>query len=200
MSITAIVAGQEGAGKGLKPRWDSVPRWKRRLLYGAAAMGLLGLGRDAYLAMGSGPDPEPVARPRPAEEVVAGGGSPGASALPRALAAAAGDGEASGRERFSWGGAPGRLGLSFALAFLAALAIRWFIKVVLTVAGAAAAGAALLIHFGVIDPSRFADLSVWAESLGPWLGERTDSLTALIQGHLPSGAAGGAGLFLGLRK
>ena len=106
----------------------------------------------------------------------------------------------AGEAVFDWGGPTGRLGLSFSLAFLAALAIRWFIKTALTIAGVAAAGAALLVHFGVVDSATIGDSSQWAKDLGPWLAEQTESLAALVKGHLPSGAASGAGLFLGLRK
>lgn len=179
--------------KGLKPRWETVPGWKRKLLYAAAAVGLLGVGSDGYQTIQSNATREAAS----------------AASETRPMAAAEASREKVGSDStvtqageavFDWGGPTGRLGLSFALAFLAALAIRWFIKTALTIAGVAAAGAALLVHFGVIDSATIGDPSQWAKDLGPWLAEQTESLATLVKGHLPSGAASGAGLFLGLRK
>lgn len=179
--------------KGLKPRWETVPGWKRKLLYAAAAVGLLGVGSDGYQTIQSNSSHEAA--------------SAASETRPMAAAEASRDKVGSdstvtqaGEAVFDWGGPTGRLGLSFSLAFLAALAIRWFIKTALTIAGVAAAGAALLVHFGVIDSATIGDPSQWAKDLGPWLTEQTESLATLVKGHLPSGAASGAGLFLGLRK
>ncbi|MBL9154137.1 MAG: hypothetical protein JNK37_16710 [Verrucomicrobiales bacterium] len=179
--------------KGLKPRWETVPGWKRKLLYAAAAVGLLGVGSDGYQTIQSNATREAA--------------SAASETRPMAAAEASRDKVGSdstvtqaGEAVFDWGGPTGRLGLSFSLAFLAALAIRWFIKTALTIAGVAAAGAALLVHFGVIDSATIGDPSQWAKDLGPWLTDQTESLATLVKGHLPSGAASGAGLFLGLRK
>lgn len=165
---------------GMKPRWESVPGWKRRLLYAAAALGLFGLGSEGYQALNSEPATTEMARPV-AE-----------SQAPRANPPEDGG--------FTWGGSGGRLGVSFSLAFLAALALRWFVKTALTVAALAATGAGLLLHYGVIDPGQVGKVTEWSQSLGPWLAQQTESITALLGGHLPSGAAAGAGFFLGLRK
>lgn len=179
--------------KGLKPRWDTVPGWKRKLLYAATGLGLFGLGADGYEAVTAEAPPAGARQAVPATSV----GIPLSAKEPTRAQAAAGapDGGA-----FEWGGPTGRLGLSFSIAFLAALAIRWFIKTALTVAGIAAAGAALLVHYEVVDASQIGDTTEWAKSLGPWLAEQTETATAFLKGHLPSGAASGAGLFLGLRK
>ena len=92
------------------------------------------------------------------------------------------------------------MGGSFSIAFLAALALRWFVKTALTVAALAIAGAGVLLHYGVIDAGQVGEVTLWSQSLGPWLAEQTESAAAFLKGHLPSGAAGGAGFFLGLRK
>ncbi|MCB1089151.1 MAG: hypothetical protein KDM63_19095 [Verrucomicrobiae bacterium] len=181
--------------KGLKPRWETVPSWKRKLLYGAAALGLFGAGSDTMDAWKGEPQETPAASAPSLRTDLA---APAA-----ATQATAGEPVGPVREfasRFTWGGATGRLGLSFSIAFLAALAIRWFIKTALTVIGLAAAGIAVLVHYGVIDASHFGDTTEWAKTAGPWLAEQTESFTNFLKGHLPSGAASGAGLFLGLRK
>lgn len=176
----------------LKPRWDSVPGWKRKLLYAATALGLVGVGTDGYESLTA--DEKPAVRAEPVSPSMR---SDLAGAKPQLRAVPV---EAGATSSFTWGGAGGRLGFSFAIAFLAALALRWFIKTTLTLAGLAAAGVAVLVHYDVIDASHIGNATEWAESLGPWLSRQTDSATAFLKGHLPSGAAGGAGLFLGLRK
>jgi uncharacterized membrane protein (Fun14 family) len=172
---------------GFKPRWESVPAWKRKLLYAAAALGLFGLGSEGYQLVS--PDISSEKTALPAEEKQA---TTVRSSAPQVSAPADGG--------FTWGGATGRLGGSFSLAFLAALALRWFVKTALTVAALSIAGAGVLLNYGVIDADQVGQITEWSQSLGPWLTEQTESAAAFLKGHLPSGAAGGAGFFLGLRK
>jgi uncharacterized membrane protein (Fun14 family) len=100
---------------------------------------------------------------------------------------------------FTWGGATTRLGLSFAIGFLFALAIRWFIRTALTIAALVAGAAALLVHYGVIEPFWGEDFEL-VKDLGRWLAAQTDTVTTLVKSYLPSGAASATGIFLGLRK
>lgn len=187
--------------KGLKPRWDSVAGWKRKLLYLAASVGIFGVATDNY-ALLSGEPPaaeERTAAPRPSM-------ASGFADLPATSREAASGAITRSSEKlhewfpqFTWGGATTRLGLSFAIGFLVALAIRWFIKTALTIAALAAGATALLVHYGVIEP-------FWGENfdlvkdVGHWLAVQTETLATLVKSYLPSGAASGAGIFLGLRK
>ncbi len=190
-----------GKLKGLKPRWNSVAGWKRKLLYLAASVGIFGLATDNYeMLTGESPAaPEAEAVPRASM-------ASGFADLPAASREAASGAITRGSEKFhewfpqfTWGGATTRLGLSFAIGFLVALAIRWFIKTALTVAALVAGAAAFLVHHGVIEP-------FWGENfdlvkdVGHWLAVQTETLATLVKSYLPSGAASGAGIFLGLRK
>jgi ABC-type amino acid transport substrate-binding protein len=103
--------------KGLKPRWETVPGWKRKLLYVAAGLGLFGLGSDGYEALKT----ETAATP--ARQAAAPARSSESGSLRSSLAQpsdrkTADVAEAETNSPFQWGGATGRLGLSFSLAFL----------------------------------------------------------------------------------
>ncbi len=205
--------------KGLKPRWDSVSRWKRKLLYLAAGVGLFGLATDNYALLTGEQQPQSEAgapyagettrrdyRPADGSSMASGFADVPATTSREAVTAGAEGALARGTEKlqewfpqFTWGGATTRLGLSFAIGFLFALLLRWFIKTALTIAALLAAGVGLLVHYGVIEP-------FWGENfdlvkdVGHWLAMQTETLATLVKGYLPSGAASGAGVFLGLRK
>ncbi|MCB1232057.1 MAG: hypothetical protein KDN19_17445 [Verrucomicrobiae bacterium] len=195
--------------KGLKPRWASVAGWKRKLLYLAAGVGLVGLGTDNYqlltgetqaAELGNHPETAPIATDSRSSLA---SGFADVPAVNRESQSPSDSGK-GGRFRewfpqFTWGGATTRLGLSFAIGFIFALALRWFIKTALTIAALVAAAVALLVHYGVIEP-------FWGENfdlvkdVGHWLAAQTETLATLVKSYLPSGAASGAGIFLGLRK
>ena len=206
--------------KGLKPRWNSVSSWKRKLLYLAAGVGLFGVATDNYALLTGERPPEAGAaesdylgettrreyRPADGSSMASGFADMPATTSREAAAAEAEGALARGTEKlqewfpqFTWGGATTRLGLSFAIGFLFALALRWFIKTALTIAALVAAGVGLLVHYGVIEP-------FWGENfdlvkdVGHWLAAQTETLATLVKSYLPSGAASGTGIFLGLRK
>lgn len=185
---------------GLKPRWDSVAGWKRKLLYLAAGVGLFGLGTDNYQVFSGEsengkPESAATATSRPSMAT----GFAETSRSGEVTAVARPKGIQQWIPEFTWGGATTRLGLSFAIGFIVALAIRWFIKTALTIAGLLAAGAALLVHYGVIEPF-WGENTDFIQIVGHWVAVQTESLATLVKSYLPSGAASGAGIFLGLRK
>lgn len=202
--------------KGLKPRWKSVSSWKRKLLYLAAGVGLFGVATDNYaLLTGEQTSEERAGDPYSAETTRSEYRPSSSSSMASGFA----DVPATNREaparnqvvergteklqewfpQFTWGGATTRLGLSFAIGFLFALALRWFIKTALTIAGLVAGAGALLVHYGVIEPFWGEDFDL-VKDVGHWLAAQTETLATLVKSYLPSGAASGAGIFLGLRK
>ncbi len=186
---------------GLKPRWESVAGWKRKLLYLAAGVGLFGLVTDNYGAFSTdaGAEPPPAAEASGRSPSMATGYAEGAVREDTRAIARPEPVKRQWTPEFTWGAATTRLGLSFAAGFVAALVIRWFIRTALTIAALVAGAVAILVHYGVIEPFWGEDFEL-VRDIGHWLEVQTRSLAVLIKSYLPSGAASAAGIFLGLRK
>ena len=92
-----------------------------------------------------------------------------------------------------------RLGFSFFVGFAVAYAVRTFIKL-----SVVAAGFVLLLLFGLqyagIIEVHWGRVADHYDTFGEWFSAQFKSLSAFIQGELPSAASVAAGLVLGFRR
>ena len=92
-----------------------------------------------------------------------------------------------------------RLGFSFFVGFAVAYAARWAFKIALLVAGLLFL-ALLGLQYGGIVNVQWGLMEKHYDGASRWLSENSGAMTTFVTGALPSAAAGGLGLFAGLRR
>lgn len=152
------------------------PLWKAKTLWIAAALMVVSLGMWAL------------------ESRNASQGTAGDTSLTTSLVASQGD-ETTTRPGSS---ALFRFGASYLAGFFLGWGLRKFLKVTLLISGAVIAGIFVLRHTGMIDLD-------WAYVQGhvsqsfAWLTGQAGAVKDFVTGYIPSAAAVGVGIFMGVR-
>ncbi|MGH7132344.1 MAG: hypothetical protein ACREJO_10410 [Phycisphaerales bacterium] len=98
-----------------------------------------------------------------------------------------------------WGSTLFKLGFSFAAAYVVAFALRAFFNFTLASLGFFIAALIGLQYAGVMEVKWHAGGEQFDTFIG-WLGHQVSSLSQLVTGVLPSGLAGGLGVWSGWRR
>jgi uncharacterized membrane protein (Fun14 family) len=158
------------------PEWR--PPWQAKSLWLAAGITLLGL--VLWVATPGANPPPPTAE----------GGTP--------LAQASGEAVASSVHSAQGTPALFRFGLSYVAGFFLGYGIKRFLTLTLLVSAGLAGLAILLQQTGWLDLDWAAIEQQARASLG-WLTGQAEALRSFLSGYVPSAAAAGVGIFMGMR-
>jgi uncharacterized membrane protein (Fun14 family) len=184
-----------------KPERPGMPRWKKIVIAGAAALLVAGAGLKLAGKAARKPDPS---RPAAADRGSGGMAQPfvagkSPSAAPERREEGAGGSE---KRTLSEEISPFFLqgGLSFFIGLAIGTAVRVVYKATLALLGLVLLGVLALSYFGAIGPIDWASIEDWLSVHLKQADEQTAPFRDYLIASLPSATLGGAGLVTGFKK